>query len=410
MPSTRASKSTLSRRQEPVQSAVGTGESGFTLIELLVVIALIGLLIGILLPALKGARDSARNASTRALLAQLTSASATFETDNRRTPGYFTARDMGSGGSSGNAVSASGGGGRGLTGMENVLLDLCGKDAIIVGTIPSTKRTADYLTDVGPLSGTAADSQVNVNPDLMASGKNNYFNAGKSMTRFEIAADNASAQVGSGPGIRAQDNGVKLGLPTLVDANGQPILAWQLDESTRLPIAKNATGTENTFVGKDSTDPARFYWGSNSGILRSTQQGKLKLDTVQQALPDSPRRSLLSAVVESATNGSNTGQLATLMALTGQPGAPNAVPNPQTAGPHQILPSAPRGKIVFQAPGADGIFLAQGQGARLFKDGDRAIYYGIGMKDAAGNPYTGSDGKASSINFLDYFDDIVQAN
>ena len=75
-----------------------------------------------------------------------------------------------------------------------------------------------------------------------------------------------------------------------------------------------------------------------------------------------------------------------------------------------MLPSAPRGKLIFHAPGPDSIFLSQGQGARFFVGTDRCIYYGIGMKDASGNPYKDADNKETSVNFLDRFDDIVQSN
>ena len=242
----------------------------------------------------------------------------------------------------------------------------------------------------------------------MATGKNNYFNPGKSLVRFAMG-DSSAQQVGTGTAGKKRTNGDTLvSLPNLVDANGQPILAWQLDESARLPI--DAGASANTFVGVDSTVPSRFYWGSNAGILRSAAQGKLMLDSTKAIGSTSPKMSLLTEVTP-GTNHTNTGHLATLMALTGQPGAPNPTPDPRTAPASTILPGAPRGKIVFQAPGADGVFLAQGQGARMFVDSASPwIYYGIGIKDAGNSSYTGPDGKPTSINFLDKFDDIVQAN
>ncbi|MBL8885327.1 MAG: prepilin-type N-terminal cleavage/methylation domain-containing protein [Phycisphaerales bacterium] len=380
----------------------------FTLIELLVVIALIGILIGILLPALGGARKVARAQATRNMLSQIAAQSAAFETENRRAPGYFSPREMGM---FTNTGQGNGTDGKGMTAMQNILLDLSGKDAIVVGT--PQKNASDYLQQVGPLGNQPTDQEVRVNPTLIGTGKTNYFSPGKkNLVSFEAGPTANSPRVGVKLTGRADD----LQLPDLVDYEGQPVLAWQMDESCRLPIDRGVG--QNTFVSVDSGPtgnlPARFYWGSNSGILRSKAQGKLAIDsTYDNSAQDRGSTSLLAfGIGGDPMNYSNTGALATLMALVGNPGTPNPTPDPKTANIEDMLPAAPRGKIIFHAPGTDGIFLSQKEGSRFFKGNARSVYYGVGLKDT-GNPgafYTDTAGKPTSINFLDRFDDIVIAN
>lgn len=385
----------------------GSNRRAFTLIELLVVIAIIALLIGILLPALSGAREAARRSSTQNMLQQIANSSAAFETENRRAPGRFSPRDMALQSNTGSGPTD----GRGMTAMENILLDLCGKDAIIVGSIPPDKLATEYLNDVGPAPAADANANVHVNPTLIGTGKSSYFTPGKSnLANFTAGPAETNQRVGTQFSGRA-DN---LQLPDLVDYSGQPVLAWQLDEACKLPIDR--TGGSTSFVGVNSgatgETPARFYWGSNSGILRSKAQGQQQINSVYESGGEIGGTSLLSFAIQGTPNNyDNKGCLATLLSLVGNPGTPNATPDPKTESIDHILPAAPRGKLIFHAPGRDGIFLSYKQGSRFFvSDADRSIYYGIAFKDTSNTVLKDANDKPMSINFLDRFDDIVVSN
>ena len=168
----------------------------FTLIELLVVIAIIALVIAIVLPALGGARNAAKNTATTALVNDLVTAVAQYEQDEQRLPGFYGVREMGDAANTG----------EGFTTMENIMLDLAGGYAaaasgttIAVGALPAGRVDIDVS-----LIGSSASFD----------GQDAYFNPPE---KFYTAGNGQQ-------GLPDHDR-----LPDLVDAFGNPVLAWARD-------------------------------------------------------------------------------------------------------------------------------------------------------------------------------------
>ena len=305
----------------------------FSLVELLVVIAIIGIVIAILIPALRGARIQARKVSTQSTLRDLSNACNQFTNDHHRNPGHFSPAQMG--------AAANVGANGGFTGMQNLLLDISG--GVTKASGPG------ILTDVGPGGATALSVDVT---KIGGSGPSSkaYFTPDKSL----LVAD--SGLVGKA------DN--KL-MPQVVDAFGNPILAWVADERPAAAFAAENSGTL-----------AKFYWASNAGVLQATAIGRDQRDHNNGG-------SMLGGGYSAAD------RVTTMAALLGNPVFPKANLNPQ-------VPERPRGDIVFQSPGADGFFMGRfDRGTKT--SGTPAASPTMIMYNGAG------------VDVLTNFDDITQA-
>ncbi len=241
--------------------------AGFTLAELLIVISIIALLVAITIPALGGARTAARKASTRQLMSSLQQAAGAFRNDNARAPGLFSASDMGHSENEDQGMSA----------MENVVLELAGQEAVLGrdGEISNPSATNTNAILVGPRM--TAGSQYWVDPTLIGTSSS-YFDISPEFFIKQLKdtqqIQNAMGDVGH---TAAQDDDPQL--PDLVDAFGQPLLAWVEDEFGPGRIDQNASVIEDErkqFVNIDSDTygPARFYWMANAPFLSAPEPGK----------------------------------------------------------------------------------------------------------------------------------------
>lgn len=284
-----------------MKNSVQSGVRGFSLVEMMVVLLILSVVLGIIIPALGYARNTARKNATSALMTQLATASASFQLDERRLPGYFTARDMGN-----NANTTT----EGFSAMSNILLDLAG------GVVASSGATPDTV-QVGPHAG----ARVYVAPEYIGGSTQSAGSVSKAYFR----PDPKTFTVVSGKFGTANNTS----LPELVDLFGTPILAWAQDD---------VPNTNNAFSSADSGTRARFYWAQNAASLKATTLGRIGGNqTTDSHL--------------SATNPPSANNIVSMRALLG---APNfADPNDAT------LPSAARAPIVFHSAGYNGVYLGK---------------------------------------------------
>lgn len=333
---------------------------GFSLIELLVVLFIIGLVVAIIVPALGAARTLARKTSSQALMSQVGQSAMQFQTDERRVPGYFTARDMGS---TENAT-------RGMSGMENMMLDLAG------GIVGST-TAGPTIVSAGPLNAVA--KQVKVDTALIGVTTNSnkvYFTP---PAKNYVAQLSGRGQIGDVAHTGATEGDTQL--KDLVDDFGQPVLAWSIDEGVSGPVTSAADFLRLASDGAGNS-VSRFYWNQNACFLNAPALGKLQKNQVGLSM------------LTDATN-----RLQNLTTVLGNPSSPVDPSQPQNA----IVPAAARGgKFVLQSAGADGIYCSKDD--KGFKSASTAaglLPYGANFRPASGQPY------AKSIDVMTDFDDLL---
>lgn len=337
--------------------------AAFTLIELLVVMIIIAIIIAITLPALRSIRATTRKSATEAMLRQITNAAAVFQTDNRRLPGYFTAKQMGS---STNEQA-------GFVEMQNVLLDLAGfqDGTTLVGPDPNAPPPGNGLVrlDVNSLG---ISGQGNTKAYWVPDGKH-----------LQAQAETGQQEVSGHPPNAT--------LPTVVDHFRNPILAWVVDDSTG-----GAIKTVDEFAQVSSSSPARFYWNSNAGFLRATAFGR--------SATDQKSGSYLGEDVAQWREESLAGVL-------GDPNWPYKDPMNATNMPHEV-PSKPRAPFMVHSAGQDGLFVGKKDGAAQMANGyvDYRVNFApdVTQPIGAGNTWTDKDDKATNIDLMSrFFDDVL---
>lgn len=319
----------------------------FTLVEVLVVLIIIGTVLAILLPSLATTRQAAKKVSSQALMNNLAAATSQFITDRRESPGYFTPLQMGA-----QANSRPNGTGRGFGAIQNVMIDLAGgittaaEDGIQILKVGPSNAAADTVNiDIGQIGGGGASGS--------AASNKAYFTPAR-----QFMEPQGNAQVASGA-----DNHNRL-LPTLVDAFGQPILAWAQDERGQSVAA---------WAALDSSIVAKYYWAANGCYLNATSLGKAFANQSGDVNYDRP-----SSLIGGGSSTFDADQVqSSLMALLGHPAFPSAalqgVLGGGFNGSQLPLPGAARGQVVYHSAGANGIYLGTFErGGKFALDADAA--------------------------------------
>lgn len=374
---------------------------GFTIVELIVVILIIVVISAILLPALGGARDVAKKTATTQLINNLIAAAGRFEQDQRRLPGYFSPTEMGH-----PEQFAGAGSGRGMSAMENIMIDLAGGipqpptgttgggSGGGMGGAPEPTSLATAARNVGPTRDRA--NQIHIDTALIGVKNGSFAPYFVPDNKYYVAQTSSARVVQQNAAAPHSDRPDKIGnqLPDVVDAFGTPLLAWVQDESATQPI-----GVVEDFAREkaDGTNRARFYWNSNSCFLSATGAGKKQIDMQKQ--------SLLGGGPGATTPVAD--RMKTLAALLGNPG----YPNDRSESAEDMLPTAARGRFVVHAAGADGVYLGRNEaGAKLgfgSSPENRYLAYGLNFKNKSDALHLDDKDQPTVIDVLDDFDDIV---
>jgi prepilin-type N-terminal cleavage/methylation domain-containing protein len=373
----------------------------FTLVELLVVIAIIAVLIALLLPALAGISRAGKKNSTQNMMNAFTNAVASFSNDNgSRMPGYFSAYEMG-----GQANEDAG-----MSAMENVMIELGGTD-VVLGSYQDFSGDINEdagIISIAPYANTDPGAVV-VNTKLIgASGA--YF-----------APDSNFLKVlNTGENQQVVGNGLGQGLmPDLVDAFGNPMLAWVQDSSSRGSIDPENSDPDGfgqfasvTSDGSgDYAGPAWFYLASNDCFI-GDGANNIGLGAVNQNAFSALSTQRLSGGTGTAPIDDED-RVRTLTALLASPSyyALESNTTLDAVNAEDIYPSRPRGRMLIQSAGADGYYLGtrdQGWGANAETNSGYYLNFGFSFKNADGR-FQDDDGSYVTFDVVEEFDDIIQS-
>jgi prepilin-type N-terminal cleavage/methylation domain-containing protein len=317
------------------ESASRLSLRGFSILELLTVIAVVAIVLAIVLPALGAGRDAARKAATTAMLTELGNASSQFEQDERRLPGYFTTRDMGS------EENAQ----RGWSAMNNVLVDLAG------GRV---NASGGNTIEVGP-----TPTKV-INLDVSQIGSN----AKGSLNKGYFKPDGKMFVLVNKPNALDEHRQV----PDLVDPWGTPILAWAKNDFAK-PDYQNSS-TSLAFAEINSSEPTKrpfTYWSANAVFLTSQALGRSAGNQVEDSWIGSGR-------TENEIRESLTGLLGALAYPD-----PTTIVNANDPG----RPSQMRAPLVFHAAGPDFVFLGKSDAGGRVASTTGGVQYNVKNEDVA---------------------------
>ena len=376
----------------------------FTLVELLVVISIIALLVAILLPALNGARLAGRKAGTQNMMTALNNAASSFSNDNgSRMPGYFSPSQMGHSDNENAGMSA----------MENVLVELGGTD-VILGQYSDNDAQGQIDDDAGIISlapfDNSQDNAIVVNTKLIGSS-GAYFAPDSD---FLATMDHTTGQQSPGG---EKPNGQHL-MPDLVDSFGTPLLAWSMDESARGSIDPEG-GADNSYsqfatitsddMGDMTSGPAWFYLMSNEAFYG---------EDIYSSGGGSKNQYAISAISQIDLELNAVSSIDRIRTLTTAMASPSyyvleSNANLDAVAFEEIYASRPRGRLIFQSAGIDGVYFSANDKAwkaNAHTDGgEYHLDFGNNYKNQADVRLTDEGGKKITIDIIDEFDDIMSS-